>query len=111
MLSANPKKHPVENNIRDNTKRFNYGRIWISSFKRLYKRAFFFLGRLFLFKVGIILIIAIGLALYNLEIKSSRIDHLETYLISNSEAEINIIIDYIINYNTNEYKMLSLIHI
>jgi len=44
MLSNNPKKHPVENNIRDYTKRYNYGRIWVSASERPYKRALCFLN-------------------------------------------------------------------
>jgi len=44
MLSANPKKHPVENNIWDYTKRYNYGRIWVSASEKPYKRALCFLN-------------------------------------------------------------------
>lgn len=44
MLSDNPKKHPVVNNIRDYTKRYNYGRIWVSASRKPYKRALCFLN-------------------------------------------------------------------
>ena len=44
MLSDNPKKHPVVNNIRDYTKRYNYGRIWVSASEKPYKRALCFLN-------------------------------------------------------------------
>ena len=44
MLSDNPKKHPLVNNIRDYTKRYNYGRIWLSASKKPYKRALCFLN-------------------------------------------------------------------
>ncbi|WP_081210533.1 hypothetical protein [Salegentibacter sediminis] len=43
MLSDNPRKHPIVNNIRDYTKRYNYGRIWVSASKKPYKRALCFL--------------------------------------------------------------------
>lgn len=44
MLSDNPKKHPGVNNIRDYTKRYNYGRIWVSASEKPYKRALCFLN-------------------------------------------------------------------
>ena len=44
MLSDNPKKHPVVNNIWDYTKRYNYGRISVSASKKPYKRALCFLN-------------------------------------------------------------------
>lgn len=44
MLSDNPKKHPVNNNIRDYTKRYNYGRISVSASGKLYNRALCFLN-------------------------------------------------------------------
>ncbi len=44
MLSDNPKKHPIVNNIRDYTKRYSYGRIWVSASKKPYNRALCFLN-------------------------------------------------------------------
>ncbi len=44
MLSDNPKKHPVVNNIWDYTKRYNYGRISVSASRKPYKRALCFLN-------------------------------------------------------------------
>ena len=39
MLSINPKRHPVVNNIYDYTKRYSYGRISVSATEKVYKRA------------------------------------------------------------------------
>lgn len=44
MLSDNPRQHPVIDNIRDYTKRYNYGKIWVSASKKPYKRALCFLN-------------------------------------------------------------------
>ena len=43
MLSDNPKKHPIVNNIWDYTKRYDYGRILVSASKKPYIRALCFL--------------------------------------------------------------------
>lgn len=43
MFSDNPRKHPIVNNIRDYSKRYDYGRIWVSASKKPYKRALCFL--------------------------------------------------------------------
>lgn len=44
MISANPKSHPIINNVRDYTKLYNYGKIWVSASKKPYKRALCFLN-------------------------------------------------------------------
>ena len=44
MLSDNPKTHPIVNNCRDFTKRYNYGRISVNATGKPYKRALCFLN-------------------------------------------------------------------
>jgi len=44
MLSDNPKKHPIVNNILDYTKRYDYGRISVSASIKPYKRTLCFLN-------------------------------------------------------------------
>ena len=44
MLSDNPRRHPVVNNIYDYTKRYDYGRILVSASEKPFKRALCFLN-------------------------------------------------------------------
>ncbi len=44
MLSDKPKTHPIVNNCRDYTKRYNYGRISVNASQKPYKRALCFLN-------------------------------------------------------------------
>ncbi|MEG9327053.1 hypothetical protein V6B16_03825 [Salinimicrobium catena] len=44
MLSDNPRRHPVIDNIQDYTKRYNYGEIWVSASEKPYRRALCFLN-------------------------------------------------------------------